>query len=73
MYAIRSYYVYHHILNTQTGYPADTNIKQVSIIAPNSQMADALSTSVLLLGIEKGLELIHTFDDVEAIFVTKVV
>ncbi len=63
--------IYHHILNTQTGYPADTNIKQVSIIAPNSQMADALSTSVLLLGIEKGLELIHTFDDVEAIFVTK--
>ena len=63
--------IYHHILNTKTGYPADTNIKQVSIIAPNSQMADALSTSVLLLGIEKGLELIKTFDDVEAVFVTK--
>jgi len=63
--------IYHHILNTNTGYPAETNIKQVSIIAPTSQMADALSTSVLLLGIEEGLKLISSFDDVEAIFITK--
>ncbi|MEX1378358.1 MAG: FAD:protein FMN transferase [Eubacteriales bacterium] len=63
--------IYHHILNTKTGYPAQTNIKQVSIIAPNSQMADALSTSVLLLGIKDGLELINSFDDVGAIFITK--
>jgi len=62
---------YHHILNTQTGYPARTNIKQVSIIAPTSQMADALSTSVLLLGIKDGLELINSIDGVEAIFITK--
>ena len=63
--------IYHHILNTETGYPAQTNIKQVSIIAPNSQMADALSTSVLLLGIKDGLTLINKFEDVGAIFVTK--
>lgn len=63
--------IYHHILNTETGYPAQTNIKQVTIIAPTSQMADALSTSVLLLGIEDGLKLIEKFDGVEAIFITK--
>lgn len=63
--------IYHHILNTKTGYPAQTNIKQVSIIAPTSQMADALSTSVLLLGIEDGLKLIESYDNVEAIFITK--
>lgn len=63
--------IYHHILNTKTGYPAQTNIKQVSIIAPTSQMADALSTSVLLLGIEDGLKLLEHFDGVEAIFITK--
>lgn len=62
---------YHHILDTQTGHPARTNIKQVSIIAPTSQMADALSTSVLLLGIEDGLKLVESMDGVEAIFITK--
>jgi len=62
---------YHHILNTETGYPARTNISQVTIVAPTSQMADALSTSVLLLGIEEGLKLIESFEDVEAIFITK--
>jgi len=63
--------IYHHILNTETGYPAQTNIKQVSIIAPTSQMADGLSTSVLLLGIEDGLKLIESYEGVEAIFITK--
>lgn len=62
---------YHHILDTHTGYPAQTNIKQVSIIAPTSQMADALSTSVLLLGLKDGLALIDSLDGVEAIFITK--
>lgn len=63
--------IYHHILNTKTGYPAETNIKQVSIIAPNSQIADGLSTSVLLMGLEDGINLIESKEEVDAIFVTK--
>lgn len=62
---------YHHILNPQTGYPSETNIKQVSIVAPSSQMADGLSTSVLLLGLENGIKLIESIDNTEAIFITK--
>jgi thiamine biosynthesis lipoprotein len=63
--------IYHHILNPETGYPADTNIKQVTIIAPESEMADGLSTSVLLLGLKDGIALVESLDDVEAIFITK--
>lgn len=63
--------VYHHILNPLTGFPADTNIKQVTIVAPNSEMADGLSTSVLLLGLDKGIALIESIDIVDAIFITK--
>lgn len=62
---------YHHILNPKTGFPADTNIKQVTIVAPNSQMADGLSTSVLLLGLKKGIDLVEATEQVEAIFITK--
>ena len=63
--------VYHHILSPVTGFPADTAIRQVTIVAPNSEMADGLSTSVLLLGLDKGLALVDSLDGVEAIFVTK--
>ncbi len=62
---------YHHILNPKTGFPAETNIKQVTIVTSNSQTADGLSTSVLLLGVHKGIQLIESLDGVEAILITK--
>lgn len=48
---------YHHILNPKTGYPADTGLMSASIIGETSADADALSTSVFLLGVDKGKEL----------------
>lgn len=63
--------VYHHILNPKTGFPADTNIKQVTIVTKNSQKADGLSTSVLLLGVQKGIQLVESLEGVEAILITK--
>lgn len=63
--------VYHHILDTATGYPVDTDFTSVSIITPRSFIADALSTSVFALGLEKGMALIDSLDDVEAVFFTK--
>ena len=63
--------IYHHILNPKTGFPADTNIKQITIVTGNSQTADGLSTSVLLLGVEKGIHLIESLEGVEAILISK--
>lgn len=70
-YFIENGVKYHHILNPYTGYPAQNNIKSVSIITNTSFDGDALSTSVLLMGIEKGLELIENTENTEAIFITK--
>ncbi len=58
---------YHHILDTKSGYPVVTDLTSASIIANNSFIADALSTAVYSLGLEKGLNLIDSFDDVEAL------
>ncbi len=63
--------IYHHILNPKTGFPAETNIKQVTIVTANSQKADGLSTSVLLLGVQKGIQLVESLEGVEAIIITK--
>ena len=64
---------YHHILDVETGYPADTDVVSVTIIAPfgYSGVSDGLSTTCLLLGSEKGMELIENFEGVEAVFQTK--
>jgi thiamine biosynthesis lipoprotein len=70
-YFIENGVKYHHILNPNTGYPAENNIKSVSIITNNSFDGDALSTSVLLMGLEKGIEFIERTENTEAIFITK--
>ena len=61
---------YHHILDASTGYPAETDIAGVTIICDSSTKADALSTTCLLLGKEKALELLASFPDTEGIFIT---
>lgn len=62
---------YHHIINPYTGYPEDNDLMSVSIISELSVDGDALSTTVFLLGLEKGYEYIESLEDVEAIFIMK--
>jgi len=59
---------YHHILNPGTGRSA-SSVRSVSIIGPDATMTDGLSTSVFVLGAEKGIELIETLEGYEAIVV----
>lgn len=62
--------LYHHIINPKTGYPVSNNLCSVTIISDDSAKGDALSTTCLCLGLDKGMELINNTDDVEAVFVT---
>ncbi|MFT6873751.1 MAG: thiamine biosynthesis lipoprotein [Roseivirga sp.] len=60
---------YAHIIDPRTGYPT-TGIKSVTIVSANPELADALSTSVFVLGVEKGIYLINQLDGVECLIVT---
>ena len=60
---------YHHILDPFTGFPADNGVASVTILSDSSAQGDALSTSCLLLGQERGLALIESLDGVEALFI----
>ena len=62
--------IYHHILDTKTGYPCDNGLYSVTIFSKNSVDGDALSTSCFALGLEKGEELINSLEGVDALFVT---
>lgn len=61
---------YHHILDPKTGYPYETDIAGVSIIADNSIDADALSTLTFTKGLKEGLKFVEYLDNVDAIFIT---
>jgi len=60
---------YHHLLDPRTGQPARTGVAGVTVLAPTSTAGDALSTSLFVMGVEKGMELVGTLPDVEAMYV----
>ncbi len=62
---------YHHILNPFTGFPADNELIQTTIISEKSLDGDALSTTAFLLGLKDGYAMIEGLENTEAIFVTR--
>lgn len=63
--------LYHHILDTATGYPYDNGLLGVTIITKASVDGDGLSTTCFSLGLEDGMALIESLPDTEAIFITE--
>lgn len=59
----------HHIINPRTG-KSTTGINSVTIIGPLGFDADPLSTSVFVMGVEKGLALINKLPRFDAVIIT---
>lgn len=57
---------YHHIINPFTGMPA-YELSSVTVVATDTMTADALSTVIFVLGVEKGLALVESLPGVDAI------
>jgi thiamine biosynthesis lipoprotein len=60
---------YHHILDPETGYPA-ASLASVTVVAPTATEADALSTTLFVIGPERGMALVESLPHVEAVLIT---
>lgn len=59
---------YTHIIDPRTGYPS-TGILSVTVFAPKAELADALATSVFVMGKEVGLNRINQLPNIECVIV----
>ncbi len=58
----------HHILNPQTGQSAQ-EVMSVTVLGPRAIDTDALSTTLFVLGVEKGMALINRMEAFDAIII----
>jgi thiamine biosynthesis lipoprotein len=69
---------YHHIIDPVTGYPSESGLVSVSVIAPEGYIADGTDTAILILGADKGMKLLNSkgldgilVDSQKRVFITK--
>ncbi len=67
-YFVQEGTLYHHIINPKTGDSA-RSVQSVTIIGEDATTTDALSTSIFVLGPEKGLAIIETLPTIEAVII----
>lgn len=62
---------YHHIIDPATGYPAQNGIVSVTIVSEDGTLADALSTSLFIMGLDKASDYWRAHqDEFDAIILT---
>lgn len=61
---------YHHILDVRTGYPSDSDLRSVTVVADSGTLSEAYSTALLVMGLEASLAFHDRERTFEAVFVT---
>ncbi len=61
---------YHHILNPQSGLPAE-GCRSVTVLTGEGILADAMATAVFVLGPEKGFSLCQTTPEIDCLIIDR--
>jgi thiamine biosynthesis lipoprotein len=59
---------YHHVLDPRTGIPSH-GVRSVTVISPDATLADALSTALMVMGTDRGLQLVRNLPSVDALLI----
>lgn len=59
---------YSHIIDPRTGYPA-SGIISATVFAPKAELADALATSLFVMGIQTGIDRINQLPNIDCIII----
>jgi thiamine biosynthesis lipoprotein len=68
-YAVINGKKYGHTIDPKTGFPV-SGVKSVTIISPNAEIADAMATPVMVMGIKVGLNLINQIRHLACIIIS---
>lgn len=60
----------HHIVDPASG-ESPSELASVTVAAPSAMLADGLSTALMVMGAQKGMQLVHALPGVDALFVDK--
>lgn len=63
--------IYHHIFDSRTGFPFESDIVSMTIVADTGLLGEVYSTIVFALGIEEGMAYVEAQPSIEAIFISK--
>ena len=63
--------IYGHIIDPSTGYPADTGLASVTIIAEEGKVGDALSTAMFVKGPQEAEEYWRAHQDFDMLMITE--
>lgn len=60
---------YAHIIDPRTGWPVQ-ELKSVTIICPDAELADGLATAIFVLGPQQGLHLVNQLKGIQCLMIT---
>lgn len=67
-YAVINGKKYSHTIDPKTGMPV-SGIKSVSIVCPSAELADAMATPVMVMGVKVGLDLINQLQQIACVII----
>ncbi|MFP4176909.1 MAG: FAD:protein FMN transferase [Candidatus Brocadiia bacterium] len=59
-----------HIIDPRTGYPVNS-VPSVTVIAPETETADALATAISVMGADKGMTLVESIPETECLIMSR--